>query len=323
MSVRCMGLVRGRLARPLKKELAVTRWMGCKIAVYDLTVQAKAGTRAETSRSSRGSKRRGRRGKCEEGRKRRRMAPAAPTPQNPLVHQATQFRRDACLVGRREAWAERRLDQLMVLWSKWHHSHKGSSARGTYRRGYLAGCQRWAAVSAAASRESVAFALVRLRVVLKVKTFGWESLPTPATEAGTEIVPLAPAEKPLASEEAAGDMSDPETEHICFHTVNHIWCGECGGCILRNRVSCTACVNNPRRDMRRVVRTTARKTRPRVGKPPGFFPPVRQALAVRAGTSWSSGSESETEREKKGKGKRVAKRGGGSVRSPWRRGGGQ
>jgi len=64
--------MQGRMSSPHKKYLDVTRWMGCKIAVYDLTVQAKASTRGESSRSvamskaaKRGTKRRG----CRRGQK--------------------------------------------------------------------------------------------------------------------------------------------------------------------------------------------------------------------------------------------------------------
>jgi len=304
---------KGRLARPLKKELALTRWMGCKIAVYDLTVQEKASRRAETSRPRRGSKRRGVRGKCVEGRKRRRMAPAAPVQQNPERHQDTQFRRSSYLVGRRKAWAERRLDELNSLWSKWHKSEKGTRKRRSYRAGYLRGCARWAAVSAAASREDHSFALIRLRVLLKVKTFGWGSLASPNDI--TEIVPLAPVVKPPSQEvERRGSE-----EIYCDHRSSHKYCETCGGCYLRINSPCERCAQYDRR----VERTSARKTRPRVAKAPGWAPPSRFRGGNLTGTSWSSGSESETESKKKGKGKGRGSTKFGSVRSPRRRGGGQ
>lgn len=79
-----------RLAKSLNNRLALIRWMGCMVAVYDCTVRAKAERRCESTRARRGTKRRGKRSGSRNARKCRRLATADPGSSPPTSLRTTR-----------------------------------------------------------------------------------------------------------------------------------------------------------------------------------------------------------------------------------------
>jgi len=101
-----------RMANPLHKCLAPIRWMGCKVAVYDLVVRAKAEGRGESSRARRGTKRRWGRSGSRSARKRRGLATADP---DSLPSPPTQSARERYLNARCEAYFSRVVEKIVKL----------------------------------------------------------------------------------------------------------------------------------------------------------------------------------------------------------------
>ena len=84
---------RGPLVRRLNKELTHIRWMGCKVAVYDLVVPRESGVKERKfPRAHRGTKRRGKRAGNRNSRKRRRLVTADPTFHSTLISTARSYR---------------------------------------------------------------------------------------------------------------------------------------------------------------------------------------------------------------------------------------
>jgi len=98
---------RRELGQSSSKETDSIRWMGCRVAVYDLTVQLKADVRGETSGAKRGTKRRGCRRGRRNARKSRRLVTADPGSCSQHILQVGKSKRLVALRKRVDSYKEK------------------------------------------------------------------------------------------------------------------------------------------------------------------------------------------------------------------------
>jgi hypothetical protein len=171
---------RGVVGKATSKETCCFRWMGCKVAVYDLTVQEKADSRGETSRARRGTKRRGRRSGKPKERKRRGVVAADPSKVYPLIRSRV-FSRNAYLSERCSKWLERRLatyaKKKQNYGLTYRHSRDSAQTRLAKKRWLTSNRSKLVAVMARRTRESATFSAIRFDTYVSITINGWEALP--------------------------------------------------------------------------------------------------------------------------------------------------
>jgi len=121
---------RGPLVKRLNKELTHIRWMGCKVAVYDLSIPRESGVKVRKHlRAHRGTKRRGKRAGNRNSRKCRRLVTADPEFHSTLISKARSYRAN---------YRESRLVSYVgrTIWSivKLHKVEEKISQRGDLRK---------------------------------------------------------------------------------------------------------------------------------------------------------------------------------------------
>lgn len=171
-----------------KQTAGLFWWMGCKLAVYEFTVQAKAEKRAERSGARRSTKRRGGRSGRRNARKSRRLVTADPgsiepsRPQGKVVSKT--FTRPVNAYRRRIDY-EQRLLKVMVHLRK--VGFNPNSAYGPSRKKrYWQIWSRLVDVMSRTSQDSPEFVRLRLRTILKVMSLGWDALSAPAHVSGSD-----------------------------------------------------------------------------------------------------------------------------------------
>jgi hypothetical protein len=199
----------GRMASPLNKYLVSVRWMGTKVAVYDLSVQVKPTVGGETSRAQRGTKRRGSRGVRKTGRKCRRLATADPGSSSYRYPQKSVWPRRDYLESRFNRWVERRLRELVKLKAKVkrinpgrvpaHRFEETCRFKGVLRRAHTAGFRRVVEASARKRGDSIQFSEMRLRVAMQILRDGYTNINIhDGSESETEMMLGYSVESPLA-----------------------------------------------------------------------------------------------------------------------------
>jgi len=219
----------GRLVRSLKKSTSPYRWMGCNIAVYDITIPDEGGLKVRKRRPRRG-KRRGRRSGSKVQKRRAVVGcdPAIRVPTPPETPIPTSLERmiRADLRAQRILMRKGYCENRYVKWSR-ERLEKIASAGANLKRmrerglpalypalyqrkrsSLHAAKERWISASSRRSGDSYFFTSCRLRVLLSVS--GVELPQRRYPDKPVVVVTQQPAEEEVIHHCTAGCDSDCE-----------------------------------------------------------------------------------------------------------------
>jgi hypothetical protein len=162
----------------LNNSLVPIRWMGCKLAVYELMLPSESGRKVRKNPcGTRRRNRRGRRSGVKKNRKCRNVTVADPVLPPPPGPQRGRFARRIYLVNRREELQKKLLAKIKRLDNK----RKASTlpeAKRRIRMGVEVLRKRWVSLSSAASHDTPVFCRIKLRLLETITEDSWASMPT-------------------------------------------------------------------------------------------------------------------------------------------------